>query len=221
MAATFKCLWNGPNPVLSSEDRWGKYVIVALPLGQKHQTLQFIAKLLWVSDLKVVQMETISFPRLEHGVLWNLWPFRDKKQRSDWRINRRVKCPLMQNLEKLKQCLEVVKNVTNAPCHDHLCCFERWRPCTMFHTELLNWNHPVCAVTSRNEWPCLYPLRCEIAAVFGWFVLHNVLSEVPLAVPRPTPASMHVLCDGVKTYWLPLFENNREPGQHKEHVQKH
>lgn len=31
--------------------------------------------------------------------------------------------------------------------------------------------------------------------------------------PSTTPASMHVLCYGVKTSWLPLFDNNRETGQ--------
>lgn len=87
------------------------------------------------------------------------------------------------------------------------------RPCAVSHTEWLNWSHQVCAVTSRNEWPCLYPLRCEIAAVFGWSVQLNVLSEVPLPVPRTTPASMRLLYYGVKTSWLLLFDNNRETGK--------
>lgn len=36
-----------------------------LPSGQKHQTLQFIAKLLRANELKVIQMETVSPPWLK------------------------------------------------------------------------------------------------------------------------------------------------------------
>lgn len=47
----------------------------------------------------------------------------------------------------------------------------------------LNLSRKVFTVTSKNEWSCLHPLRCEITAVFSRSVQVNVLSEVPLPIP--------------------------------------
>ncbi len=57
----------------------------------------------------------------------------------------------------------------------------------MSHTQWLNLSCKLLPVTGkRNEWSCFYLLRCEIAAVFGRAVWVNVLSEVPLPIPRRT-----------------------------------
>lgn len=40
----------------------------------------------------------------------------------------------------------------------------------MPHTQWLNLSREVFPVTGKNEWSCFYPLRCEIAAVFGRLV---------------------------------------------------
>lgn len=50
-----------------------------------------------------------------------------------------------------------------------------------------NLSRQVPAVTGKNEWSCLCPLRREIAAVFGRSVQVNVLSVVPLLIHHRAP----------------------------------
>lgn len=62
---------------------------------------------------------------------------------------------------------------------------------------------------AKNEWSCFYPLRCEIAAVFGRSALVNVLSEAlpPASDPSAPPSPRHVM------RWVrggPLWRNIRE-----------
>ena len=65
----------------------------------------------------------------------------------------------------------------------------------MSHTKWLNLSCEVLLVTSKNEWSCFYPLRCEIAAVFGRSVRVNVLSEVllPILLHLPVVVSRRLL----------------------------
>lgn len=74
------------------------------------------------------------------------------------------------------KCLPQLLESTLLNDEEHVSCV-RW----------LNLSREVFPVASKNEWSCFYPLRCEIAAVFGRSVRVNVLSEVPLPIPLHRP----------------------------------